>query len=95
MSFAGETGMSNMFTCCMISTNDGSNVLKSYTDADSNGKAEIITYIVIKRPYRPGTMRIEVKVNPGMESNCIPLSHFRKLFPTLSRWKAQGSTGNN
>ena len=73
--FCRGSSMSDMFTCCMISTNDGSNVLKVYTDADSNGKAEIITYIVIKRPYRPGTMR--------------------KLFPSLSRRKAQGSTGAN
>ena len=26
---------------------------------------------------------MEVKVNPGSETNCIPLSHFRRLFPQL------------
>ena len=26
---------------------------------------------------------MEVKVDPGSETNCIPLSHFRCLFPQL------------
>ena len=26
---------------------------------------------------------MEVKVDPGSETNCIPLSHFRRLFPQL------------
>ena len=28
---------------------------------------------------------MEVKVDPGSETNCIPLSHFRYLFPQLCR----------
>ena len=28
---------------------------------------------------------MEVKVDPGSETNCIPLSHFRHLFPWLCR----------
>ena len=28
---------------------------------------------------------MEVKVDPGSETNCIPLSHFRRLFPQLCR----------
>ena len=28
---------------------------------------------------------MEVKVDPGSETNCIPLSHFRCLFPQLCR----------
>ena len=36
--------------------------------------------IVIKRSLRPGSLRVEVKVDPGAESNCMPLNHFRKLF---------------
>ena len=28
---------------------------------------------------------MEVKVDPGSETNCIPLSHFRHLFPQLCR----------
>ena len=28
---------------------------------------------------------MEVKVDPGAETNCIPLSHFRCLFPELCR----------
>ena len=28
---------------------------------------------------------MEVKVDPGSETNCIPLSHFRHLFPQLCK----------
>ena len=28
---------------------------------------------------------MEVKVDPASETNCIPLSHFRHLFPQLCR----------
>ena len=28
---------------------------------------------------------MEVKVDPGAETNCIPLSHFMHLFPQLCR----------
>ena len=43
-------------------------------------KQRSFTDIVIKRSLRPGSLRVEVKVDPGAESNCMSLNHFRKLF---------------
>ena len=54
---------------------------KAYTDTDSDGKTEIITDIICK--FKGKLIAMEVKVDPGSETNCIPLSHFRRLFPQL------------
>ena len=54
---------------------------KAYTDTDSDGKTEIITDITCK--FKGKLIAMEVKVNPGSETNCIPLRHFRHLFPQL------------
>ena len=53
------------------------------TDTDSDGKTEIITDITCK--FKGKLIAMEVKVDPGSETNCIPLSHFRRLFPQLCR----------
>ena len=58
-----------------------SNKGKAYTDTDSDGKTEIITDITCK--FKGKLIAMEVKVDPGSETNCIPLSHFRHLFPQL------------
>ena len=58
-----------------------SNQGKAYTDMDSDGKTEIITDITCK--FKGKLVAMEVKVDPGSETNCIPLSHFRCLFPQL------------
>ena len=58
-----------------------SNKGKAYTDTDSDGKTEIITDITCK--FKGKLIAMEVKVDPGSETNCIPLSHFRRLFPHL------------
>ena len=60
-----------------------SNKGKAYTDTDSDGKTEIITDITCK--FKGKLIAMEVKVNPGSDTNCIPLSHFRCLFPQLCR----------
>ena len=44
-------------------------------------KTEIITDITCK--FKGKLIAMEVKVDPGSETNCIPLSHFRHLFPQL------------
>ena len=60
-----------------------SNKGKAHTDTDSDSKTEIITDITCK--FQGKLVAMEVKVNPGSETNCIPLSHFRHLFPQLLR----------
>ena len=60
-----------------------SNQGKAFTDTDSDGKTEIITDITCK--FKGKLIAMEVKVDPGSETNCISLSHFRCLFPQLCR----------
>ena len=77
----------NTFACDALISNGNelydppSNKGKAYTDTDSDGKTEIITDIICK--FKGKLIAMEVKVDPGSETNCIPLSHFRCLFPQL------------
>ena len=77
----------NTFTCDALISNGNelydppSNKGKAYIDTDSDGKTEIITDITCK--FKGKLIAMEVKVDPGSETNCIPLSHFRHLFPQL------------
>ena len=79
----------NTFTCDALTSNGNelyeppSNQGKAYTDTDSDGKTEIITDITCK--FKGKLVAMEVKVDPGSQTNCIPLSHFRRLFPQLCR----------
>ena len=77
----------NTFACDALISNGNelydppSNKGKAYTDTDSDGKTEIITDITCK--FKGKLIAMEVKVDPGSETNCIPSSHFRRLFPQL------------
>ena len=77
----------NTFACDALISNGNelydppSNKRKAYTDTDSDGKTEIITDITCK--FKGKLIAMEVKVDPRSETNCIPLSHFRRLFPQL------------
>ena len=77
----------NTFTCDALISNGNelydppSNKGKAYTDTDSEGKTEIITDIICK--FKGKLIAMEVKVDPGSKTNCIPLSHFRRFFPEL------------
>ena len=79
----------NTFSCDALTSNGNelyeppSNQGKAYTDTDSDGKTEIITDITCK--FKGKLVAVEVKVDPGSETNCMPLSHFRRLFPQLCR----------
>ena len=78
----------NTFTCDALKGNGNeeyslNNKCKAYTDTDSKGKTEIITDITCKFDVK--LVAMEAKVDPGSETNCIPLSHFRCLFPQLCR----------
>ena len=77
----------NTFACDALTSNGNelynppSNKGKAYPDTDSDGKTEIITDIICK--FKGKLIAMEVKVDPGSETNCIRLSHFRCLFPQL------------
>ena len=78
---------SNSFTCDALACNGNelhdppSKQGKAYTDTDSDDKTEIITDITCK--FKGRLIAMEFKVDPGSETNCILLSHFRCLFPQL------------
>ena len=70
---------------------DCNKIYKVYTDTDSDGKTEIITDIYVN--FQGKALEMEVKVDPGAETNCIPLSHFRSLFPELCNSEGQPQKG--
>ena len=85
----------NTFACDALISNGNelydppSNKGKAYTDTDSDGKTEIITDITCK--FKGKLVAMEVKVDPGSETNCIPLSHFRHLPSAMQKgWHTQG-----
>ena len=77
----------NTFMCDVLGATgnevyDNSNMTyKVYTDTDHDGKTEIIMDINVE--FQGKLLEMEVKVDPGAETNCIPLSHFRCLFLEL------------
>ena len=88
----------NSFVCYALGDGNGelldcNKKYKVHTDTDSDGKTEIITDIKCK--YNGKFFAMEVKVDPGSETNCIPLSHFRCLFPQLCRLAQGDSPGAN
>ena len=75
-----ERGMYNRFSCFAVhskmapSTNARSKPSEGlYTDTDPDQRSEIITDVTIRVPGKPGTMMMEVKVDPGAQPSCIPL----------------------
>ena len=87
-------GMYNRFSCFTVhskmaqSTNAKSKPMEGlYTDTDPDNRSEIITDVTIRVPGKPGTMMMEVKVDPGAQPSCIPLHKFQTLFPHL--WTAK------
>ena len=87
-----EEGMYKRFSCFAVyskmsqSTNVKSKPLEGlYTDTDPDNRSEIITDITIRMPGKAGTMMMEVKIDPGVQPNCIPLHKFKTLYPYLCR----------
>ena len=69
----------NKFYCDAI---QGKGNGKLYTDNDSAGRTDIITQINVKSSANAHkSTSIEVKVDPGAETNCMPLTLFRATFP--------------
>ena len=87
-----DEGTYNRFSCFAVhskmaqSTNTKSKPSEGlYTDTDPDNRSEIITDVTIRVPGKPGTMMMEVKVDPGAQPSCIPLHKFQTLFPHLCR----------
>ena len=85
-------GMYNRFSCFAVhskmaqSTSTKSKPMEGlYTDTEPDNRSKIITDVTIRVPGKPGTMMMEVKVDPGVQPSCIPLDKFKTLFPHLCR----------
>ena len=85
-------GTYNRFSCFAVhskmaqSTNTKSKPGEGlYMDTDPDNRSEIITGVTIRVPRKPGTMMMEVKVDPGVQPSCILLHKFQTLFPHLCR----------
>ena len=78
----------NTFTCDALTSNGN-----ELYDPPSNKRRPTLTQTVMARQiitdimckFKGKLVAMEVKVDPGSETNCIPLSHFRCLFPQLCR----------
>ena len=87
-----EEGTYNRFSCFAVHSkmSQGTNAKSKpseglYTDTDPDNRSEIITDVTIRMPGKAGTMMMEVKVDPGAQTSCIPLHKFKTLFPHLCR----------
>ena len=87
-----EEGTYNRFSCFAVhskmsqSTNAKGKPMEGlYTDTDPDDRSEIITDVTIRMPGKAGTMKMEVKVDPGAQPSCISLHKFKTLFPHLCR----------
>ena len=85
-----EEGTYNRFSCFAVhskmaqSTNTKSKPSEGlYTDTDPDQRSEIITDVTIRVPGKPGTMMMEVKVDPGAQPSCIPLQKVSNLVSSL------------
>ena len=85
-------GTYNRFSCFAVhskmaqSTSTKSKPMEGlYTDTDLDNRSEIITDVTIRVPGKPGTMMMEVKVDPRAQPSCMPLHKFKTLFPHLCR----------
>ena len=92
LSGPNEEGTYNRFSCYAVnsklaqSTNAKSKPLERlYMDTDPDNRSEIIKDITVRVPGKPGTIMMEVKVDPGAQPSCIPLHQFKTLFPHLCR----------
>ena len=85
----------NTFPCDALISNGNelydppSNKGKAYTDTDSDGKTEIITDITCK--FKGKLIAMEVKVDPGSETNCS-IESFQVPVPSAMQkgWHTQG-----
>ena len=89
-------GTYNRFSCFAVhskmaqSTSTKSKPMEGlYTDTDPDNRSKIITDVTIRVPGKPGTMMMEVKVDPGAQPRGIPL-HLRPCFLTYVGMDCQG-----
>ena len=94
-----EEGTYNRFSCFAVhskmaqSTNAKSKPSEGlYTDTDPDCRSEIITDVTIRVPGKPGTMMMEVKVDPGAQPSCIPLHIFKTVSSPMYGWASEART---
>ena len=73
----------NVFSCDSIHNTGDSTLDQCQTDTDPSGHLCILADIHVRARTTSMTHYIRVKVDPGADTNLMPLHHFRAIFPYL------------
>ena len=73
----------NVFSCNSIHNTGDATLDQCQTDTDQSGCLCIMTDIHVKARPTSWTHYIRVKVDPGADTNLMPVHHFRIIFPYL------------
>ena len=73
----------NVFSCDSIHNTGDGTLDQCQTDTDPNGCLCILADIHVRARTASRTHYIRVKVDPGADTNLMPLHHFRTIFPYL------------
>ena len=73
----------NVFSCDSIHNMGDGTLDQCQTDTDPSGHLCIMTDILMKARTTSWTHYIRVKVDPGTDTNLMPVHNFRTIFPYL------------
>ena len=83
----------NVFSCDSIHNMGDGTSDQCQTDTDPSGCLCIMTYILVRAKTTSRTHNIRVKVDPGADTNLMPVHHFRTIFPYLCDSSGQPKEG--
>ena len=73
----------NVFSCDSIHNTGDGTLDQCQTDTDASGCLCIMTDILVRAKTTSQTHNTRVKVDPGADTNLMPVHHFRTIFPYL------------
>ena len=83
----------NVFSCDSIHNMGNGTLDQCETDTDPSGHLCIMTDILVRAKTTSWTHNIRVKVDPGADTNLMPVHHFRTIFPYLCNSTCQPKEG--
>ena len=83
----------NVFSCDSIHNMGDGTLDQCQTDTDLSGRLCIMTDILVRAKTTSRTHNIRVKVDPGADTNLMPVHHFRTIFPYLCDSSGQPKEG--
>ena len=73
----------NVFSCDSIHNTGDGTLDQCQTDTDPSGHLCILVDLHVRARTNSRTQNIRVKVDPGIDTNPMPIHHFREIFPYL------------